>query len=259
MMSIPDFSLTGKIALVTGASKGIGKEIALAFSEAGADVAVCSRGHVAGQLEGVAEEIARLGRRSIAIKADTSIKSDVEDMVRQVMDQFGAIDILLNNAGIIIRGPLLDMPEDEWDRLISVDLKGFFLCAQAVGRKMVERKKGNIINMSTQFAFKAPAAAAGMGAYAVAKSGVVMLTRVLAQELGPHGIRANSIAPGLTRTDFSHATWSNADALKQVEASLPLGRIAETGDLVGAALFLASDASSYVTGQTIVMEGGSLA
>jgi NAD(P)-dependent dehydrogenase (short-subunit alcohol dehydrogenase family) len=257
MMSIPDFSLTGKTVLVTGASKGIGKEIALAFAEAGADVAVCSRGFVEGQLEGVAEDIERLGRRSIAIKADTSRKSDVENMVQKAMDQFGKIDILLNNAGIIIRGPLLDMPEDEWDRLISVDLKGYFLCAQAVGRKMVERKKGNIINISTQFAFKAPAV--GMGAYAIAKSGVVMLTRVLAQELGPHGIRANSIAPGLTKTDFSQATWSNAEVLKQVSASLPLGRIAETGDLVGAALFLASEASSYVTGHTILMEGGGLA
>ena len=257
MMGIPDFSLTGKIALVTGASKGIGKEIALAFAEAGADVAVSSRGLVERQLEHVAEEVERLGRRSIAIKADTSRKSDVEDMVQKVEDQIGAIDILLNNAGIIIRGSLLDMPEHEWDRLIDVDLKGQFLCAQAVGRKMAERKKGNIINVSTQFAFRAPAV--GMGAYAVAKSGVVMLTRVLAKELGPHGIRANSIAPGLTRTDFSKATWMNPEILKQVEASLPLGRIAETGDLVGAALFLASDASSYVTGDTILMEGGGLA
>ena len=256
-MSIPDFSLTGKTALVTGASKGIGKEIALAFAEAGADVAVCSRGLVEGQLEGVAEEIEKLGRRSMVVKVDTSRKSDVENMVQKVMDQFGVVDILLNNAGILIRGPLLDMTEDDWDRLISVDLKGYFLCAQAVGRKMVERKKGNIINISTQFAFKAPAV--GMGAYAIAKSGVVMLTRVLAQELGPHGIRANSIAPGLTKTDFSKATWSNPDILAKAEASLPLGRMAETGDLVGAALFLASDASSYVTGHTILMEGGGLA
>jgi NAD(P)-dependent dehydrogenase (short-subunit alcohol dehydrogenase family) len=257
MMGIPDFSLTGKMALVTGARKGIGKEIALAFAEAGADVALCDLVTDDGKLNGVAEEIERFGRRSIAIKADTSRKSDVENMVRKVMDQFGAIDILVNNAGIIIRGPLLDMPEDEWDRLIDVDLKGQFLCAQAVGRKMVERKKGNIINISTQYAFRAPEV--GMGAYAVAKAGVVMLTRVLAQELGHHGIRANSIAPGLARTDFSRATWSNGEVLKQIETSLPLGRIAETGDFVGAALFLASDASSYVTGHTILMEGGGLA
>jgi hypothetical protein len=126
-----------------------------------------------------------------------------------------------------------------------------------VGKKMVERKKGNIINMSTQFAFKAPTI--GMGAYAIAKAGVVMLTRVLAQELGRYGIRSNAIAPGLTRTDFSRATWSNPELTRQIEASLPLGRMAETSDLVGAALFLASDASTYLTGHTILMEGGGLA
>lgn len=250
-------SLAGKVALVTGGSQGIGKAIALGFAEAGADVAVCSRGTKEGQLEGVAEDIRRLGRKSTAVRADTSQKSDVEKMVEKVTDQLGAIDILVNNAGILIRAPLLELTEDAWDKLLNIDLKGYFLCAQAVGKRMVQRKKGNIINVSTQFAFKAPNV--GMGAYAIAKTGVVMLTRVLAQELGKYGIRANSIAPGLTRTDFSQATWSNPELMKQINASLPLGRIAESADLVGAALFLASDASSYVTGNTILLEGGGLA
>jgi NAD(P)-dependent dehydrogenase (short-subunit alcohol dehydrogenase family) len=257
MTKSPESSLAGKVALVTGSSQGIGKAIALGFAEAGANVAVCSRGIKEGQLEGVAEDIQRLGRKSMAIRADTSRKSDVEKMVEKVMDQFGAIDILVNNAGILIRAPLLELTEESWDKLLNVDLKGYFLCAQAVGKRMVQRKKGNIINISTQFAFRAPTV--GMGAYAIAKAGVVMLTRVLAQELGRYGIRANSIAPGLTRTDFSRATWSNPELMKQIEASLPLGRIAESVDLVGAALFLASDASSYVTGNTILLEGGGLA
>ena len=256
-MSLPEFSLKDKVSLVTGGSKGIGRAIALAFAEAGSDVAVCSRGSEMTQLEDVADEIRRLGRRSMAIQADTSRKAEVERMAENVINQFGAVDILVNNAGILIRGPLLEMSEDAWNKIMDVDLKGYFLCAQAVGKKMVGRKKGNIINMSTQFAFKAPTI--GMGAYAIAKAGVVMLTRVLAQELGRDGIRANAIAPGLTRTDFSRATWSNPELARQIEASLPLGRIAETSDLIGAALFLASDASAYLTGHAILMEGGGLA
>lgn len=256
-MSIPDFSLTGKVALVTGGKRGIGKAIALAYAEAGADVAVCSRVVEDGELEGVAEEIQGLGRRSLAIQADTSRKADIDRMVQKVIDQFGAIDVLVNNAGIIIRAPLLEMAEEEWDRLLDIDLKGYFLCAQAAAKRMVERNKGIIINLSSQHAYKA--SIIGMGAYGIAKAGVVMLTRVLARELGSYGIRANGIAPGLTRTEFSRATWSKPEFLEPIEASLPLGRIAEADDIVGAALFLASDASVYVTGQTIVMEGGGLA
>jgi len=256
-MSIPDFSLAGKVAIVTGGKRGIGRAIALAFAEAGADVAVCSRGVEDGELEAVAEEIRKLGRRSLAVPADTSRKADVDNLVQKVMEQFGTIDILVNNAGILIRAPLLDMPEEDWDKIFAVDLRGYFLCAQAAGRVMVERRKGNIINISTQQAFKAQMVE--LGAYGIAKAGVVMLTRVLARELGSHGIRVNSIAPGLARTEFSRTTWGNPEVLKKIEASLPLGRIAEPDDFVGAALFLASDASSYVTGHTILMEGGGLA
>ncbi len=255
-MRIPDLSLTGKTALVTGGSKGIGKAIALGFAEAGADVAVCSQGSKEGQLEGVAEEIRALGRQSMAIRADTGLKSDVEDMVQNMMDHFGGIDILVNNAAILIRSPLLELAESDWDKIINTDLKGYFLCAQAVGKRMVEQKKGNIINISTQQAFKA--SMTEMGAYGIAKAGVVMMTRYLARELGEYGIRVNGIAPGLTRTEFSEKTWSNTELLKNIEASLPLGRIAESDDIADVALFLASEASRYVTGVTILMEGGGL-
>lgn len=255
-MSIPDFSLAGEVAIVTGGRRGIGKSIALAFAEAGADIAICDLVVEDGGLEAVAQEIRKLGRRSLAIQADTSRRTDVDNMVQKVVAQFDAIDILVNNAGVLATGPLLDMPEDDWDKVIDVDLKGYYLCAQAVGKRMVERKKGNIINIASQFSFKA---IAGMGVYCIAKAGVAMLTRVLAQELGSYGIRANAIAPGLVKTEFSRHDWSDPEYLKQREASIPLGRVAETSDLVGAALFLASGASNYVTGHTILVDGGGLA
>jgi len=255
-VSIPNFSLAGKVALVTGARQGIGKTIALAVAEAGADVAICDLIADDGQLLAVAQEIQKLGRRAFTVHGDTSQKTDVDRLVQKVTDHYGRIDILINNAGILIRSPILEMAERDWDRLLDVDLKGYFLCAQAVGRKMVEQKKGIIINIASQFAFKV---VAGMGAYSVAKAGVVMLTRVLAHELGRFGIRTNTVAPAMVKTEFSRHTWSDPETLKHVEASLPLGRVAETTDLVGAVLLLASDASSYITGHTILVDGGALA
>lgn len=254
-MSVPFFSLAGKVALVTGGKRGIGKAIALMFAEAGADVAVCSRGIEDGELESVAAEIKKLGRRSLAIQADTNRKADVDPMVERVVAELGGIDILVNNAGIIVRAPILETSEEDLDRLLGIDLKAYILCAQAAGKIMVKQKKGNIINISTQHAFKANP---GFGAYGIAKAGVLLLTRVLARELGAFGIRANGIAPGLTRTEFSRPTWTNTNLLKEIEASLPLGRIGEPEDIAKAALFLASDVSSYVTGHTILMEGGGL-
>ena len=251
-----DLSLGGKVAIVTGGRRGIGKTIALAFAQAGADVAVCDLVTEDRQLMSVAEEIQKMGRRSLAIRADTSKRSDVETLVERVLKEFGTVDILLNNAGTAAPGPLLELPDDEWDRVINVNLKGHYLCAQVVGRKMVERKKGVILCIASQYAFKA---APGMGVYCVSKAGVVMLTRVLARELGNDGIRVNSIAPGLVKTDLSRNDWMDPEIRSQREAATPLGRLAETDDLVGAALFLASDASAYVTGHTIVVDGGEIA
>ena len=253
---MPDFSLNGEVAIVTGARRGIGKAIALTLAGAGADVAVCDLVDDDGQLQAVAGEIEKLGRRSLPVKVDTSKRAEVETMVQKVLDRFGQIDILMNNAGILIRSSLLDLPEEDWDRLMAVDLKSYYLCAQAVGRHMVERKRGRIVNTASQFAFRTMP---GMGPYSIAKAGVVMLTRALAQELGKHGIRVNAIAPGLVKTEFSRESWINPDFVKQYSAQMPLDRMGETTDLTGAALFLASDASAYVTGHTILIDGGALA
>ncbi len=254
---MPNFSLNGEIAVVTGARRGIGKAIALAFAGAGADVAVCDLVADDGQLDSVAGEIQKLGRRSIAVKVDTTRRADVEAMAQKVTEGLGPISILANNAGILIRSSVMDLPEEDWDRLMAVDLKSYYLCAQAVGRRMLERKKGKIINTASQFSFRVTP---GMGPYSIAKAGVVMLTRALAQELGKSGIRVNAIAPGLVRTDFSRASWdNNPEFVKQYSDQMPLGRLGETDDLVGAALFLASDASAYVTGHTILVDGGAMA
>jgi dehydrogenase/reductase SDR family protein 4 len=247
-MALPKFSLEGKVALITGGRRGIGRRIALAFAEAGADVVVCDLVRDDGQLGSVAKEIQGIGRRSLAIQADTSQKRDVESMVEKALRELGSIDILFNNAGTAAPGPLLELPDDEWDRVINVNLKGYYLCAQAVGR--------NMVCVASQYAFKA---APGMGVYCITKAGVVMLTRVLARELGGYGIRVNAIAPGLVKTDMSRNDWDDSDIRTQREAATPLGRLAETSDLVGAALFLASDASAYVSGHTMLVDGGEIA
>ena len=250
---IPSFSLEGKTAIVTGGKRGIGKAIALAFAEAGADVAVCSRVIEDGQLQTVAEEIKRIGRRSLVVQADVTRKTDVDNLVQRLMNEFGRIDILVNNAAVMVRKPLLELSEDDWDTVIDTNLKGYHLCCQAVGKIMINQKRGNIINMASAHGVRA---FEGRGAYPMAKAGVFMLTGVLAKELARYGIRVNGIAPGVVRTEMSHAVWSDSDSLKRMESTIPLGRLAEPSDIVGAALLLASDASSYITGHTIMVDGG---
>ena len=254
-MSIPGLSLKGKVALVTGSRRGIGRAIALAFAEAGADVAVCDNVVEGGELGVVAEEIQGLGRRSLAIQADVGRKADVDNLVREVMDQFSAIDILVNNAGIGGESTLFEASEDEWDRVIDINLKGHYLCSQAVGKGMVERRGGNIIGIASIWGTRA-----NMGRpYSVSKAGVIMLTRVLARELGQYNIRVNAIAPGAIKTELTRGMWDDPEYLKQLEAQIMLGRIAEPSEIASVALFLASEASSYITGTTIVTDGGMLA
>ena len=252
-MGSPSFSLLGKVAIITGGRRGIGKAIALALAEAGADIALCDRVIDDSELNSVADEVKRLGRRSLAVQADISNKADIDNLVQKVTSEFNSIDILVNSAAMNIRAPLLELREDGWDKVINTDLKGYYLCSQAVGKTMADQKRGNIINITSTAALKADT---GMGAYCIAKAGVVMLTRVLALELAQYNIRVNAIAPYLVKTKFSQPLWGEPETLRQLEAEIPLGRLAEPSDITGSVLFLASDASAYITGQTIIVDGG---
>lgn len=253
-MPVPTLSLADKVAIVTGGSRGIGRVIALGFAEAGADVVVCSR--TLPDLERVAEEIRALGRRSLAVETNIAIKSDVDNLVAKTVAEFGTIDILVNNAAMNIMRPLIELREDGWDKVMNVGLKGYYLCSQAVAKVMIEKKSGNIINIASGAAVKA---APMLGAYSISKAGVVMLTQLLAADLARYNIRVNAIGPGMVKTGFSQPMWSNPEMLKAIEAGIPLGRLAEPEEIMAVALFLASDASSYITGQTIYADGGTMA
>jgi len=253
-MGIPYFSLEGKVAIVTGGGTGIGRGIALEFAKAGADVVVGSR--TLANLEKVAEEVRALGKRSLAVPVDITKKTEVDNLVQRAMDEFGSIDILVNNAGTIVRASLLEHSEQDWDRVLDTNLKGYYLCSQAVGRRMVEQKRGNIINVAS---VRAITAAPGRASYCVSKAGVPMLTRVLALELVDYNIRVNAIAPGWVKTNLNELLWGDPETYKQLTAKIPMGRWAELSEIASVALFLASDASSYMTGHTIVVDGGLLA
>ena len=256
-MSMPSLSLEGKVVLITGARRGLGRAIALAFAEAGADVAVCDIAVEGGEMEAVVEEIKKLGQRSLAVQTDVTQRAQVDNLVQRVEDELGAIDILVNDAGVVVKASLLEYSEEDWDKVIDTNLKGCYLCCHAVGRRMVERKKGNIINMASTAAMTAREK---LGAYSISKAGVAMLTRVLARELARHNIRVNAIAPGVVRTAINEWLWRDPVVLKQWETEIiPLGRLGEPSDIANVALFLASDASKHITGDIILVDGGQLA
>ena len=253
-MSIPNLSLKGKVAIITGGGRGIGKAIALGFAEAGAEITIADINME--EANKTVAEIKALHRRALAVETNIAVKSQVDNMVAKTVEELGTIDILVNDAAINIMRPLVDLREDGWDKVMNVDLKGYFLCSQAAAKVMMTKQSGNIINMVSTGAAKA---APGLGAYSIAKAGVVMLTKLLAVELAAYNIRVNAIGPYLVKTAFSQPMWADPDACKSLEASIPLGRIAEPQDILSTALFLASDASSYITGQTIFVDGGTMA
>lgn len=239
---------------MTGSRRGIGRSIALALAGAGADLVVCDLITKDGKLNEVAEEIKRLGNNSLALKVDVARRVEVERMVQRTVSRFGRIDILVNCAGVWIAGQtLLQCNEDDWDKVINVNLKGTYLCCHAVGKIMVKQKTGNIINLSSQVGLNA---SPGLGAYAISKAGIIMLTKQLALELGNHNIRVNALAPGVVKTDFNKALWKDTRTAKQIAGSIPLGRLAKPDDIAGSVLFLASDDSSYITGAVISIDGG---
>ena len=250
-MNLSMFSLKGKVALVTGGSRGIGKASALALAEAGADVVVSSR--KIADLEPVAEEITAKGVKGVAIAAHNAKVEDSKALMDQVMEKFGRIDILMNNAGTNpYYGPLMEQDEKTWDVTFNVNLKGLFFLSQLAAKQMKKQGGGSIINVSSIGGLRA----GELGSYCVTKAGVVMLTEVMAKEWGQFNIRVNAIAPGIIKTRLSEALWKDPVVNKAAISQIPLMRLGESEEIAGAVLFLASDAGSYTTGATIVVDGG---
>ncbi|TET48711.1 MAG: glucose 1-dehydrogenase [Dehalococcoidia bacterium] len=246
------FDLTGKIAIVTGGNQGIGLGITRGLAGAGATVVIANRRAAEGQK--AAEALQKEGFNVIAIPTDVSQKASVAAMVEKVMNEYKKIDILVNNAAVMIRKPLEEFEENEWDTILNTNLRGLFLCCQLVGREMIKRKKGKIINISSVLS---QVVQSGRGVYATAKAGVSHLTRALAMEWSKYNININAIGPGLTMTPINEKYFGeNPDELKRIINTIPIGREAYPVDYAGTAVFLASDASDYVTGQTLLVDGG---
>jgi NAD(P)-dependent dehydrogenase (short-subunit alcohol dehydrogenase family) len=246
------FDLSGKVAIVTGAGRGLGHAIALGLAEHGADVVVVSRTLV--QVEQVADEISACGRKALALHVDTSSKSDVERMVARTLETWGRIDVLVNNAGIDIIKPAIDYQEAEWDQILDINLKGYFLCSQTVGREMIKHRRGSILMNGSI------AGAVGISQlvpYASAKGGVNQLARTLAVEWGPHNVRVNVFAPAYFENVMRGVEGVHDDAKERhIRDWTPLGRRGRLRELVGPCVFLAADASSYVTGAVLMVDGG---
>ena len=245
--------LRDKVAIVTGSSRSIGRAIALGYGREGAKVVVNYHSDAEAAHSAVAE-IEQMGSEAIAVRADTSSSSDVAALIAAAVDNFGRIDILVNNAGILIRTPFLQIEESEWDRILAVNLKGFFLCSQAAAKQMVRQGDGGvIINMSSA---GDKIAGKDLTHYCVAKGGVQMLTRQLGFELAQYGIRTNAIGPGLIETDLNRSDLSEPSFRKYRLTRIPLGIIGVPEDIVGAAVFLACEDSRMATGSTIYLDGG---
>lgn len=243
-------SLSGKVALVTGASRGIGRAIALTLAEAGADVAVNYAGSEAAAAE-VVNAITAMGRKAVAIQANVGKSDEAESMVKQVLDQFGQLDILVNNAGITRDNLIMRMKEEEFDAVIETNLKGVFNCLKAVTRPMMKQRSGRIINISSVVGVLGNA---GQANYVAAKAGVIGLTKSSARELSSRNVTVNCVAPGFIETDMTDKL--SPELREQMLGQIPLARLGQPEDIAKAVLFLASDDSSYMTGQTIHIDGG---
>lgn len=247
-MSLEMFSLKNRVAIVTGAGRGIGKAIALSMADAGAELVIAAR--TTDQVEAAAEEIRKKGNRVTAVTADVRYKEQVDTIVAAAMKDFGKIDILVNNAGGMFAVPAMEMSENQWNVTISENLTSVFLCSQAAGKIMMKQKSGSIVNIASIVGIVAQPLNA---AYAAAKAGIINLTKTMATDLAEYNIRVNGIAPGLIITSGTEWLYEELGAVFE---DIPLSRGGRPEDIAGGVIYLASDASSYVTGETIVIDGG---
>lgn len=254
-MSEMKIDITGKVALVTGGSRGLGKAIAMAMAEKGARVAICGRKQE--DLDHAMNEFQKLDFEVMARSANIGKSDQMAALFQAIDDQLGGLDILVNNVGMNIFTPSVsEVDEGLWDKVIETNLKGTFLASCQAVKLMKKGGGGKIINISSTAAKRA---ARGMGIYCVAKAGVEMLTKVLAVELAKDHINVNAVAPFIVKTKFSQPFWGNEDLLKELKRTVPMGRIAETEDVVGTVLFLASGLSDFITGEVITVDGGTMA
>ncbi len=246
-----EFSLQGKVAMVTGGSRGIGKAIAAGFVRHGASIALVSR--KLPDLEQAAAEIGRPGCKVVPFAAHVGKMEELGPLVGRVHDEFGRIDVLVNGAATNPTvDPALDFTERAWDAIMNLNLKGLFFLSQAVARIMKDQGSGSIINISSVEGVRA----GGLPVYAISKAGVIHASRVIAHEWARYGIRVNVLAPGMVKTRFSEYLWNTPEIREPILAQTPMKRFAEPDEMVGAALFLASDASTFMTGQVVIIDGG---
>ncbi len=251
-MSTQLFSLDGKVAIVTGASRGIGRAIALAFAEAGADVAVAARNEA--ELETAAKEIETMGRSALVVPTDVTDRDSIQNLIDRTIDELGALDVVVNNAGgTRFASPVVALRPEGWDKVMKLNLDSVFHATQIAAQAMLARGGGSIIQMSSVAGIEG---APTLSFYSAAKGGVRLMTQAIAKELAESGVRLNSIAPGWIATDLNAAMRSDDSSRKYLESTIPMGRIGDVSEVIGAAIFLASDASSYVTGTTLVVDGG---
>ena len=252
MMDKPD--LTGKVAIVTGGGRGIGKAIALGLAECRARIMVAAR--TAADIEAVADEILSRGGEAVAMVTDLTQSEPIDELVEGTVKAFGRIDILVNNAARSFLRPLLDLREDGFDKIFDTNVKGTFLLSRAAAKVMMQHGGGRIVNITTVGAERGGPM---MGVYHASKAAVKMLTMCMATEWATLNILVNAVGPGMTRTDFSKPIWSNPEIERTITSRIPMGRLAEPEDIVGAVQFLCSDAAKFITGQSIYVDGGTLA
>jgi len=246
--------LKGKVAIITGARRGMGKADALAFAKNGAKVVVSDISQE--ECELVVDEIKKNGGEGLAVKCDVTNEKEIKEMVKKTVDKFGKVDILVNNAGICEFKPFLELTEEEWDKTLDINLKGYFLCAQAVAKEMVKKKSGVIINIASVVMGQMGMGMAGLAHYSASKGGIAALTKTLALEFAPYNIRVNAIAPGAIDTPMAASTKADPKVLEATLAMIPLHRMGKPEEIANTALFLSSNASSYITGSIVVVDGG---